>query len=188
MNAPKSFGAVELAKYCQVSRNTIHNWIRDDKLKAFKLPGGHYRVEKKELINFLEHYKMPLPDDLMKEEPKLKVLIVSESNEAFEVLSKTVKNISNDIQIDLASGSIEACIKVGTLQPDVAIIDFNLSGMNGVDVGKEIKKNPDITNTKIIIVAEGETVETVKASNLDCTIAKSLEAKAIEKEIKKLMI
>ncbi|UCC95292.1 MAG: helix-turn-helix domain-containing protein [Candidatus Omnitrophota bacterium] len=44
----------QLAKFCGVSRFTIINWIKQDKIKAIKTAGGHHRIYLSEVISFLE--------------------------------------------------------------------------------------------------------------------------------------
>ena len=51
-----------VAAYCQVSKNRVMKWIKDGKLQAFKLPGGHYRIDKDGFRGFLEQRKMSLKE------------------------------------------------------------------------------------------------------------------------------
>jgi excisionase family DNA binding protein len=50
----------DIASYCQVSKSTVLEWIKSDRLKAFRLPSGHYRIDKKEFREFLERWNMPV--------------------------------------------------------------------------------------------------------------------------------
>jgi len=50
----------DIATYCQVSKSTVLDWIKKDKLKAFSLPSGHYRIDKKDFRDFLETWNMPI--------------------------------------------------------------------------------------------------------------------------------
>ena len=50
----------DVAMYCQVSKSTVLNWIRDSKLQAFRLPSGHYHIDKKDFISFLEENHIPM--------------------------------------------------------------------------------------------------------------------------------
>lgn len=52
------------ARYCQVSKSTVLKWIKDGKLQAFKLPSGHYRIDKEDFRGFLERYGMPVKEEL----------------------------------------------------------------------------------------------------------------------------
>ncbi len=57
-----------VGEYCQVSKSTVLKWIKDGKLQAFRLPSGHYRVDREDFRAFLERYNMPLKDWLLESE------------------------------------------------------------------------------------------------------------------------
>jgi hypothetical protein len=38
----------------------VLEWIKSDRLKAFRLPSGHYRIDKKDFRVFLDKWKMPI--------------------------------------------------------------------------------------------------------------------------------
>jgi excisionase family DNA binding protein len=50
----------QVATYCQVSRATIVNWIKQGKLKAHTTPGGRYRILVSDVLDLLESYGMPI--------------------------------------------------------------------------------------------------------------------------------
>jgi excisionase family DNA binding protein len=50
----------DIADYCQVSKSTVLEWIKSERLKAFRLPSGHYRIDKNEFKIFLEKWNMPV--------------------------------------------------------------------------------------------------------------------------------
>jgi excisionase family DNA binding protein len=50
----------DIAAYCQVSKSTVLEWIKSGRLKAFSLPSGHYRIDKKDFREFLERWDMPI--------------------------------------------------------------------------------------------------------------------------------
>jgi len=51
-----------IAEYCQVSKSTVIKWIKDEKLKSFRLPSGHYRIDWDDFKEFLEKHHMPLKE------------------------------------------------------------------------------------------------------------------------------
>ena len=53
-----------IADYCQVSRGTVLQWIKDSRLHAYSLPSGHYRVSKENFRDFLEEHNMPIDGSL----------------------------------------------------------------------------------------------------------------------------
>ncbi|OGO00957.1 MAG: hypothetical protein A2Y58_02320 [Chloroflexi bacterium RBG_13_51_52] len=50
----------DIADYCQVSKSTVLEWIKSERLKAFRLPSGHYRIDKNDFKNFLEKWNIPV--------------------------------------------------------------------------------------------------------------------------------
>ena len=50
----------DIANYCQVSKSTVLEWIKSERLKAFRLPSGHYRIDKKDFREFLDKWNMPI--------------------------------------------------------------------------------------------------------------------------------
>jgi excisionase family DNA binding protein len=48
-----------IAKHCGVSNTTVLRWISAGELPAFRLPGGHYRIGREDLTDFLNKYGMP---------------------------------------------------------------------------------------------------------------------------------
>jgi len=61
-----------IATYCQVSKGTAIKWIKDGKLRAFRLPSGHYRIAKEDFRDFLERYDIPIKEELFGSESKKK--------------------------------------------------------------------------------------------------------------------
>jgi len=49
----------QAGQYCQVSPQTIVNWINTGRLKAYKTAGGHRRIIKSDLDEFLKRHDMP---------------------------------------------------------------------------------------------------------------------------------
>jgi excisionase family DNA binding protein len=50
----------DIAAYCQVSKSTVLAWIKSDRLKAYSLPGGHFRIDKEDFGNFLKKWNIPI--------------------------------------------------------------------------------------------------------------------------------
>jgi len=47
------------AKHCGVSNTTVLRWITAGQLPAFRLPGGHYRIEREDFSAFLTKHIIP---------------------------------------------------------------------------------------------------------------------------------
>jgi excisionase family DNA binding protein len=50
----------DIANYCMVSKTTVRRWIENGKLRAIRLPSGHYRINRVDYRRFLESCEIPL--------------------------------------------------------------------------------------------------------------------------------
>jgi len=52
----------DVADYCMVSKTTVRRWIESGKLRAIRLPSGHYRINRVDYRSFLETCAFPLKE------------------------------------------------------------------------------------------------------------------------------
>ncbi len=57
--APEFISVGFIAKRCGVSNTTVLRWITTGQLPAFRLPGGHFRIEISDFSEFLTKYGIP---------------------------------------------------------------------------------------------------------------------------------
>jgi len=56
--APEYIPVGYVARHCGVSNTTVLRWIGAGQLPAFRLPGGHFRVNMQDFTDFLAKYKI----------------------------------------------------------------------------------------------------------------------------------
>jgi excisionase family DNA binding protein len=52
-----------VAEHCGVSTVTVLSWIEELRLPAFRLPKGHYRIQRDDFFRFMEKNNMPMSDE-----------------------------------------------------------------------------------------------------------------------------
>jgi excisionase family DNA binding protein len=65
------------SKYCNVSPKTIINWIESGHINAYKTVGGHRRIKKSDLEDFMKKQGIPIPKEEMAEE-RIRILVVDD--------------------------------------------------------------------------------------------------------------
>jgi excisionase family DNA binding protein len=155
----------EIARYCTVSHLTVTNWIRAGKLLASRTPGGHNRIRRENLLRFLIEYNFPVPQELVRAGKQ--ILIVDDEPALVEIMAQALQEAG--YQVSIAFDGYEAGLKMGTLQPDLLILDLIMPGLDGFSICQRVKANPEGKPTKIIAMTES-----VQESNL----AKALECGA----------
>ncbi|PIP08626.1 MAG: hypothetical protein COX51_03505 [Syntrophobacteraceae bacterium CG23_combo_of_CG06-09_8_20_14_all_50_8] len=80
----------QASKYCNVSTETIINWMEAGGLPALKTVGGHRRVRKDDLDKFLQKKSIPLPEGVKTEERK-KILVVDDDRIIVETIVQALE-------------------------------------------------------------------------------------------------
>ena len=62
----------DIASHCMVDSVTVRRWIKDGKLSAIKLPGGHYRISSVDFREFLERWDIPAKGALLESKSEKK--------------------------------------------------------------------------------------------------------------------
>jgi CheY-like chemotaxis protein len=81
-----------------------------------------------------------------------RILIVDDDQTIREMLIEALTaNQQKSYLIEEASNGIEASIKLGTYRPDLLILDLFMPEMDGLEVCRIIKNEPELSDVKVII-------------------------------------
>jgi len=178
----------EVANYCQVTNDGVVKWIKARKLKAYSTPGGHYRIRKSDFKEFLGRYGMPLDPDFFSEEKK-RILIVDDEPSILDVLSQALGDLAT-YQVSSARDGYEAGLKIGTFRPDLVILDVMMPQMDGIEVCKRIKANPDTETIKIVAITghpEEGNLDRAYRCGADLCLIKPLQIDHLRREVSRLL-
>src|SRR4030043_199698 len=101
----------QASRYCKVSSKTIINWIEAGHLKAYKTVGGHRRIKKEDLDQFLKDKGMPIPEETKTEERK-KILVVDDDKIIVETIVQSLEEDEYGYEMISASDCFEAGVQV----------------------------------------------------------------------------
>lgn len=146
----------EIAKICSMDRSTIYRWVSSGKIKSFRTPGGHRRIQLKDLQTFFSENNMPMKLNGA-EKRKTKILIVDDDLGVQKYLGKILSGPL--IEIDFASDGFEAGTKLFSFQPQLMILDLFMPNMDGFEVCRYIKKKKETQKIKILVLTGQETEE-----------------------------
>ena len=112
------FTTFDVSRICQANIASIKNWIMKGYLRAFRTPGGHYRIQKKDLINFLRKYHMPNPFS----GEMLRLYFYSKDAGAGE---KYAQKLVNEHEAFAYASDAELFLAIGDESPDALIVDVD---------------------------------------------------------------
>ncbi len=170
MGAEDHLSLGKIAKQCNVSRTTVYRWIVNGHLNAYSLPSGHYRVRPEDLAEFRQTFNIPhdqIPDADTNapsvDEDQLRVLIADDHPDMVMVLRKVVERFLPGAKIHEAVNGVDTCISVGTVKPQLLLLDIMMPGMDGFAVLQELLRRDELAGSKIIIVSAYEPFDRVAA-------------------------
>lgn len=174
------FTTGDVAEICGVTLRTVINWIRQGKLKAYRLPGarGDNRVEKQVLLEFLRRNHLPVPDYLhdSRKEQTCVALVVDDD----PLMAKSIARIlrKTDMSIHIADSGFEAGRLYSQLDPKIMTLDLSMPGMDGFEVLSRLRER---SRTRIIVISAlpDSELKRAKALGADAVLTKPFDAEQL---------
>ncbi len=117
--SPRYLTTGHVSKACEVSLVTVKKWIKQGKLKAFRTPGGHFRVAAGEFQRFRTTYGFPAePTD------SPRILIVDDDPGVVSLVSDALRGIRPPLKLESAFDGYEGILRVGTFRPNLLVLDL----------------------------------------------------------------
>jgi two-component system, OmpR family, response regulator len=149
----------DIADILSMDVSTVTDWIDQKKLTAYKTPGGHRRVHRKDLLSFLKAYNMPVSEAALRDEKV--VLLVEDDADFRQALRKIVESLPGTRVYEVEDG-FAAGRRVEELKPDVVLLDLFLPGLNGFKVCENIRQDPRLSDVRIVAMSGQDTEENIK--------------------------
>ena len=151
----------EVARICKVAPRTVTKWFDSGQLHGYRIPGSKdRRIPVTQLIRFMRQNNMPL--DGMLHFTKTRILIVDDESDIVEMLRDLLsQQTTYDVQV--ARNGFEAGLAAEKIRPHVILLDINLGDINGKDVCKTIRMNPELQMTKVVAMSGQLTDDEAKA-------------------------
>ncbi|HXV76521.1 MAG TPA: response regulator [Candidatus Polarisedimenticolaceae bacterium] len=150
MSRKPVFTTFETAKLCHVSPLSIINWVNAGKLPAFRTPGGHRRIRREDLVRFMRENGIPIPDDLREGSGRFKVLVVDDEAGIRDVIAEHLTGRAKAYEVMTAADGFEAGRLMASFRPDVVLLDLRMPGLDGFQVCRTIKADPETAGTIVI--------------------------------------
>ena len=154
---PVMYSALEVANICGVVNQTAINWIKKNTLKAFKTPGGQFRVYPDDLAEFMRERDMQIPQQLLAACSDTRflprsLLIVDDDRGLNSVVAKYMAKQLPSIEIYQAFDGFEAGSLMTEKHPGCVILDLDLPGIDGFDLCCKIRETEKFGKPMVIVV------------------------------------
>lgn len=180
------FSIPKAAQECGLSRGTIWNYVNSGDLKAFRTPGGQFRILRGDLVAFMARKQMPpLLSDTVR---RGRILVVDDDVAAARMIGRLLEPYGFDIET--ANDGFDAGVKVASFKPGLLILDLYMPGMDGFEVCRHIKADPSTAAMKVLAIsgeATPEVEERILAEGADVLMGKPLDSRELVRQVVRLL-
>ncbi|MBV1883315.1 MAG: response regulator [Pseudomonadales bacterium] len=116
-----------------------------------------------------------------------RILIIEDQPEMAQAIQRVLKKTEYEIQI--ATDGFHAGALLNTLHPIMVTLDLRMPGLDGFEVLDYIRSNPDLSDTKILVISAelDDNLDRAIQSGADAVLSKPFENKALISIIQSLM-
>jgi two-component system response regulator RpaA len=181
------FTTGEAAKICKVSQQTIIRCFDSGQLKGFRVPGSRFRrIPREALYRFMKENS--IPTDAL-ESGKRRVLIVDDDQAVVDLISDVLSNDSR-FETRVVNNGFGAGMLAKEYHPDLIVLDVMLPDINGQAVCELIRKDPTMSDIKIICISgliEEDKIAELKTSGADDFLSKPLDIDELVRRVCRLL-
>lgn len=182
----KYYTTSEVAKICNVHRNTIIGAIRKGLLKIHRTPGGHARIAQEDLDDFCHRRSLPTTSLISRNN---RALILDPDPKFAGTLAKALRDY--EYQVEAARDPFQAGYLLGKFQPNVVLVELDIGpDMTGASVCRSVRSLPKLRDTAVIGISNSRDQEKVDAlldAGADDFVEKPFEVEALVERIVNLI-
>ena len=120
--------------------------------------------------------------------PPAGVLVVDDEPQVVDMLVEFLTHHPRGFKIETASDGYEALIKLGSLRPALLILDAMMPKLNGIEVCRHLKSNPETQAIRILgVIGYPEMAPDLLAAGAEAVLTKPLALDEVESHLDRLV-
>jgi excisionase family DNA binding protein len=176
----------DVARACGVTPDGVLHWIRSGKLRAFRTPGGHYRVRPDDLTALMRQTGSG-PASPSQAGPS-RILVVDDDQAVLSLLAELLRDQGYAVRTAVdTTGALE---EIARHAPDLLLTDIALPGEGGTALTRALRADPGCSAVPVIAITgafEDERLERIYAAGADLCLSKPFHADHLLGEIRRLL-
>ncbi len=144
------FTTGEVALICGVSADTVSRWFDLGQIDGYRLgPNGDRRIPYQSVRKFMLGHGIPLE---RLEEGERRVLVVDDDPYYLDIIPSVLSRDESYVVLTASTG-FDTGVMVVEHNPQVVILDLNLSDMDGRMLCERIKNRAETRNTRVLALS-----------------------------------
>lgn len=146
-------GTSYAAKFLGLSVGTIQALVEKNELIAWRTEGGHRRILMQSIFDFQKKHEIAIKNYNTPIDSRLRILLVEDDDVTREIVRSICESAAIPIDCTTMSSGMEALIDITSIQPHVLITDLNMPGIDGFELLRILRLNPQFENMTIIALS-----------------------------------
>ena len=153
---------LEVARLLGMAVRSVQLMVDRGELQAWKTPGGHRRISRKSVHDWLEKHRGRDVAEAQASRPRdarrhagssaPRVLLIEDSAHYQNLVGLLMRQRFPGVELQVADNGIAGLAMYGQLQPDVLIIDILLPGIDGATLITSLRSHPQFSHSRLIVV------------------------------------
>ena len=139
----------EVADALGVATVTVRQWAQKGLLAARVTAGGHRRFDSAVVVQFARARGMAI-GGVLRESSANRVLVVDDDERFNGFLCEALRSEHPELEVSRAFDGFDAGRTVQRHQPAIVLLDIMMPGLDGIEVCRRIKQDPETAHTRVI--------------------------------------
>jgi len=133
-----------------VSLRTIQLWVESGVLNAWKTAGGHRRIAEESVQSLLTEKHRSLGKGSV--DAPFKLLVVEDEPFTLKLYKYNIDRWNLPLEVVTANDGFDGLIRLGQVRPNVLITDLHMPNMDGLEMIRRLRTDPEYDGMTIIAV------------------------------------
>lgn len=151
MTTPDFLTTRQAAAELGISLGTVQQMVENGTLEAWKTVGGHRRIARESLDAYLMRRQQLTPSSSGLR--PLDVLVIEDSPASQELYRQTIDNWLLPLALRIIDNGVDGLVRIGKEMPDILITDLTIPKLEGIEMVRRLRANPDLAAMDIIVVS-----------------------------------
>ncbi|HEY0817428.1 MAG TPA: response regulator [Rhizobacter sp.] len=156
---PRSYSTIDVAKRLGISLQTVQRWVDSGRLKAWKTPGGHRRIDARSAEMVFAQYEQAAGIDVPADLPEatsprpVEVVVVDDDLVDRELLATLVQAALPGAQLRVASNGFQGLVMIAKFAPEIVVTDVHMPHMDGFEMIRNVLADAETRPRLMIAVS-----------------------------------
>ena len=144
----------EAAQRLGLSLGTVQQMVENGQLEGWKTAGGHRRIR----VSSIEEFRARSMAGGGQSTPRpqansLQVLVAEDDRILQKFYEHTLSSWALPMQVRLVFSGIDGLLEIGRVPPDLLITDLRMPGIDGFEMIRRLRADPQLQDLDIVVVS-----------------------------------